>query len=197
MKRLLLVRHGETAWNAAKVLQGQADIPLSAQGRQQALALAPLVKRWAPTHVLCSDLSRARETADILGWPGAPEDPRWREADLGRWTSRPVKELLKSDADHYQRWRNGQDAPPEGETVSAFRTRVSAALADLHPHEGDVLVVTHGGVIRAILAIVLGLDAERIVAVDPGSLTMLDFSTTPRLLAYNNTPWVLEARATD
>ncbi|MDO4230706.1 MAG: histidine phosphatase family protein [Lautropia sp.] len=197
MKRLLLVRHGETAWNAAKVLQGQADIPLSAQGRQQALALAPLVQRWAPTHVISSDLSRARDTAALLGWKNAPEDARWREAHLGRWTSRPVKELLETEAEHYQRWRNGQEAPPDGETIMQFRTRVGAALDELHQHDGNVLVVTHGGVIRAVLAIVLGLEAEQIVAVDPGSLTMLDFSTNPRLLAYNNTPYVLEAQATD
>lgn len=197
MKRLLLVRHGETAWNAARVLQGQADIPLSPRGRQQAQALAPLVRRWAPDTVISSDLSRARETAELLGCKDAGPDPRWREADLGRWTSQPVIDVLKTEADHYQRWRNGQEAPPGGESVTAFRARVGAALRELNAHEGNVLVVCHGGVIRAVLAIVLGLEADRIVAVDPGSLTILDFSTNPRLLAYNNTPQVLEAQATD
>ncbi len=198
MKKLLLVRHGETAWNAAKVLQGQADIPLSPHGRQQAQALAPLVKRWSPQRVFSSDLSRARETLELMGWTGAPTDPRWREADLGAWTSRPAQELIATEGAHYQRWRDGQDAPPGGESIAQFRTRVGAALHALQNGANDhVLVVTHGGVIRAVLAIALGLDADRIVAVDPGSLTILDFGSNPRLLAYNHTPWMQEAQTTD
>ncbi len=198
MNKLLLVRHGETAWNASKVLQGQADIPLSEQGRAQAQQLAPLVAYWAPCSAHASDLLRARQTAELLGWPQAAIDPRWREADLGEWTSRPVKDLLICDSKRYRSWRDGLESPPGGESMEQLRTRVAAALASLHEgHSGNVLLVTHGGVIRAVLALTLGLTAERIVAVDPGSLTILDMRETPRLLAYNHVPVGLQAQSTD
>lgn len=197
MKRMLLVRHGETAWNAAKVLQGQADIQLSPRGGEQALALAPILARWAPQEAWVSDLKRARQTAELLGWPHATLDPRWREADLGEWTSRRVQDLTAEDAVRYQRWRDGSEAPPGGESMSAFRERIGAALEALRDRSGDVLVVTHGGVIRAALGIALGLSADRIVAVEPCSLTVLDMSSSPRLLAYNLTPFALDAQATD
>lgn len=197
MNKLLLVRHGETAWNASKVLQGQADIPLSGQGQVQAQQLAPLVAYWAPCAAHASDLLRARQTAELLGWPHAAIDARWREADLGEWTSRPAEELLISDSKRYQRWRDGLESPPGGESMAQLRARVAAALAALHEQSGNVLVVTHGGVIRAVLALTLGLTAERIVAVDPGSLTILDMSATPRLLAYNHVPVGHQAQSTD
>jgi glucosyl-3-phosphoglycerate phosphatase len=197
MKRLLLVRHGETAWNAAKVLQGQADIELSERGHEQARALGPMLERWAPDEAWTSDLKRARQTATLVGWPKASVDPRWREADLGEWTSKRVHDLTAKDAAHYQRWRNGLDAPPGGESMVTFRERIGAALDALRERSGDVLVVTHGGAIRAVLGIALGLTSDRIVAVEPCSLTALDMSSSPRLLAYNVTPFAVEAQTTD
>jgi glucosyl-3-phosphoglycerate phosphatase len=197
MKRLLLVRHGETAWNAAKVLQGQADIALSEIGREQARALTPLLQRWAPDEAWTSDLQRARQTAALLGWPRAQIDGRWREADLGEWTGRPAHELVAHDAQRYQGWRDGRDSPPGGEAMVAFRERIGAALAALRERHGQVLVVTHGGAIRAALALTLGLTSDRIVGVEPGSLTVLDMESNPRLLAYNLTPFAFETQTTD
>ena len=197
MNRLLLVRHGETSWNAAKKLQGQADIELSELGREQAMELAPLLQRWAPTTVRTSDLQRARQTAALLGWPGATLDEGWREADLGEWTSRRVLDITAEDGERYQRWRNGIEAPPGGESMANFRKRISAAIDLLREHSGDVLVVTHGGAIRVAVGITLGLSADRIVAVEPGSLTVLDMSASPRLLAYNLTPFAVHTQTTD
>ena len=71
MKRILLVRHGESEWNAVRRLQGQADIDLSQKGRRQAAALAPVVEGLAPDLVLTSDLKRAADTAALLGYPQA------------------------------------------------------------------------------------------------------------------------------
>ena len=78
-----------------------------------------------------------------------------------------------------------------------FRERIGAAIDALRERSGDVLVVTHGGSIRAVLGIALGLSADRIVAVEPCSLTVLDMSSSPRLLAYNLTPFAVEAQTTD
>jgi glucosyl-3-phosphoglycerate phosphatase len=197
MDRLILVRHGETEWNARKVLQGQADIALSERGREQAVLLKPLLAKWLPERAVCSDLLRARQTAQLLGWDRAAADARWREADLGDWTARPTQDLLASDAAHYQRWRDGVEAPPGGETMDQFRARVAAAIQSLSSLQGNVLVVTHGGVIRAVLAVLLGLTADRIVPVEPGSLTVLKMTPTPRLLAYNHTALEVETQTAD
>ncbi len=197
MNRLLLVRHGETSWNALKLLQGQADIELSERGQAQARALAPLLQRWAPDDVWASDLQRARQTVALLGWPDAAVDARWREADLGEWTSRRVHDLTGADARRYQRWRNGLEAPPGGESMAAFRARIGAAIDALRDRAGTVLVVTHGGAIRAALNVLLELGSDRIVAVEPCSLTALDMSAGPRLLAYNVTPFSVESQTTD
>ena len=80
--RLLLVRHGESTWNAEHRLQGQADPPLSELGREQAEALLPFLD-GIPDRRLSSDLTRAVQTAELLGLAGAPTDPRWREIDIG------------------------------------------------------------------------------------------------------------------
>ncbi|MDO9095859.1 MAG: histidine phosphatase family protein [Rubrivivax sp.] len=197
MRRLLLVRHGETAWNAAKILQGQADIELSERGRAQALALAPVLRHWAPDEAWTSDLQRTRQTAALLGWPAATVDARWREADLGDWTSRDVYDLTAQEPARYQRWRDGIEAPPGGESMPDFRQRVGAAIDALRARDGDLLVITHGGVIRAVLAQTLALTSDRVVAVEPGSLTAIDMSASPRLLAFNLTAFGLDVQTTD
>ena len=79
MKRLFLVRHGESEWNAVRRLQGQADISLSAKGEAQATALASTVAQLAPDRVVTSDLRRAYQTASLLGYPDAQRDHRLRE----------------------------------------------------------------------------------------------------------------------
>jgi glucosyl-3-phosphoglycerate phosphatase len=197
MDRLLLVRHGQTPWNAHKILQGQADIELSDRGREQAIRLKPLLAKWSPDRAVCSDLLRARQTAQLRGWGKAAPDARWREADLGDWTAQSAQDLLASDAARYQRWRDGVEAPPGGETMDLFRARVAAAIQSLSGLQGHVLVVTHGGVIRAALAVLLGLTADRIVPVEPGSLTVLKMTPTPRLLAYNHTALEVETQTAD
>ena len=92
MTRLLLVRHGETEWNALRKLQGQRDIALSARGQRQASGLAAMVRAFAPGRVVASDLKRTLQTTAALGH--APEtDSRWREADLGTWTGEGIDAL--------------------------------------------------------------------------------------------------------
>src|ERR671932_2860103 len=82
--RLVIVRHGESTWNAEERLQGQLDPPLSERGREQALALraAADLSGFPPERTICSDLSRARETAELLGVRVGRYDARWREIDI-------------------------------------------------------------------------------------------------------------------
>jgi glucosyl-3-phosphoglycerate phosphatase len=197
MKRLILVRHGETEWNAREILQGQADIELSDNGRKQALALAAMLGRWQIDVAVTSDLKRTRQTSELLGYAHARADALWREADLGLWTGSDAKELKATSGDEYRAWREGRAAPPKGESFDALSRRIAAAIAPLHAAGDTVLVVTHGGVVRAALAQLIGLTPERIVPVLPGSLTVLAFDAAPRLELYNVTARLLGGESTE
>lgn len=176
MRRLLIVRHGQSSWNATRRLQGQSDTPLSDFGRRQAQAMAPLIAGLRPTMALCSDLTRTRETAALLGYPDATQDPRLREIDVGDWAGRPIPELLAEDAAAFRGWRAGTHRPPGGESWAAFRNRVAAVVTGLPDAETDderILMVAHGGVIRALLDVLLGIRPGTIVPVEPAGLTVL------------------------
>lgn len=190
MSRLLLLRHGETEWNERRILQGQADPPLSARGRRQARAIAGFVAAHGPDLALCSDLQRAQETAALVGFAKAHPDPAWREADLGAWTGASIKTLRAERPDEYQAWREGRLTPPDAESFEQLCARVGGALASLKDREGIILVVTHGGVVRAACALLLDLQPASLVPVDPGSLTVIDLAARPRLRAFNAMPTI-------
>ncbi len=144
---ILLVRHGESIWNAEHRWQGQADPPLSSRGEEQARRAAATVADLGPfTLVAASPLRRARRTAELL-CPVVPEPlplPGLMERAAGAWTG-----LTHAEID--RRWpgaRVGTWRPRDYETEDGLRSRVHAALLDLPT--GNLLVVTHEGVIRAL-----------------------------------------------
>lgn len=189
MKRILLVRHGESEWNAVRRLQGQADIGLSVRGEEQARALAPMVATYKPDLVLTSDLTRAATTAALLGHPDAVREPLLREQNVGAWTGMEIAHLMYKAPEAYKGWRAGMFAPENGEIWANFRTRVGRALTRaIEADERTVLMVCHGGVIRAALDEALGLAPSRIIPVGPGSLTILAFPRDEaRLEVFNAT----------
>lgn len=197
MTRLILVRHGETEWNAARKLQGQADVRLSATGRCQAEALRPLVERLGVTAVVASDLLRTRETSAALGFAEPRLDPRLREADLGAWTTRSIEQLRAEDAAAFAAWRAGSYTPPDAERWEALLERVSAAMDELLTAGGTQLIVTHGGPIRAACLHLLGLHPRHVLPVAPASMTVIEINHRPRLAVYNLTARPLELDAPD
>ena len=148
--RLLLVRHGQSEWNASRRLQGQADIALSEKGRAQARALAPVIAAIRPDAAITSDLARAAETARLIWNQPASPTAALREIDVGDWTGQAIARLVADVPDEYHGWRAGAFAPPGGEIWADFRARTAAAIAAA-PQSGNLLVVCHGGVIRALL----------------------------------------------
>jgi probable phosphoglycerate mutase len=164
---LILARHGETDWNRDGRWQGHADQPLNAAGRAQAKELADELRDEPIAAVYASDLARARETADIVAAPRGllvRTDRRLREVDIGGWSGLTLAEVEARYPETVARWRAGDPAHSfeAGETYAAMGERVAEALREIarrHPGE-QVLVVLHGGPIRAVLAHEAGISYE-------------------------------------
>ncbi len=160
---MLLVRHGQSTWNREHRIQGQLDPPLSEEGRRQAASLAHRLAGRRLAGFYASDLRRAWETAETIGSAnGLEPEPAigLREIFLGGWEGLRTQELAERFPDAWARWTEepNWDLVPDGEGAALFETRVVAALDaifDMHPH-GDVLAVTHGGVIQVALHRVVG-----------------------------------------
>ena len=183
--RLVLVRHGESAWNAERRLQGQSDPPLSPAGREQGGRLGAALAAYAAAGAVTSDLARARETAAIAGHAGATADPRWREIDLGHWAGRLEAEV---PAHELAAFRSATLVPPGGESWPLFQARVAAAVEELARRSGTWLVFTHGGCVRAAVAHVTGARPEAIAGPANTSVTVVELAPRRRLLTFNWSP---------
>jgi probable phosphoglycerate mutase len=160
MARILLVRHGQSEWNADGRWQGQADPPLSDLGAQQALAAAAVL--GMVDAIYASDLQRAHHTAQLvatqLGADVAVE-PRLRERSAGDWEGRTRAEIDEGWPGYLETGRRPDGYEPDDSVLE----RVLAALGTIGAaHDGDVLVVTHGGVVRVVERH-LGGDAEGLI----------------------------------
>jgi broad specificity phosphatase PhoE len=151
---ILLVRHGETDWNRERRWQGHADRPLNQTGREQAQALAEQVAHDPPAAIYSSDLLRARETAEIVAarvGVAVVLDARLREVDVGEWSGLTMAEIEHSYPDGARRRVEGGTGWEQGETYEATGARILGALREIASrHDGRVLVVTHGGAMRAV-----------------------------------------------
>jgi len=171
-RRIFVIRHGETDWNLAGRLQGHHDVPLNDLGREQAAHAARVVERLsggsAGLDYVASPLSRTAQTMAILrGELGlAPNtfrrDERLKELAFGRWEGLSWKELRRRDpiALAARRADPWNFVPPAGESYAMLSERVLPAIGELHR---DCVVVTHGGVIRALLHALTGMPPHEAV----------------------------------
>lgn len=166
--RLLLIRHGETDWNAVGRIQGEIDIPLNAHGREQAQRLAAaLAARDGIARIYSSDLARALETARILGratHASVITNPALRERRFGAFQGRTFPDIRVSDPAASERWRRRDPswAPPGGETLLEFRDRIVPAVAALARQNAgqQIAVVAHGGVLDVLYRAATGQELE-------------------------------------
>jgi phosphoserine phosphatase len=174
---ILLARHGESDWNRSQRWQGFADRPLTDLGRRQAAELAARLDETELDTIYSSDLRRARETAEIVARSKGLEvhaTPDLREVDVGSWSGLTRAEAEAQFPEGYARWLGGGEGWKDGETYEQMSERVVAAvqrIAALHD-DRRVLVVAHGGSIRAVHAAALGLDVHsyrRIQRVEPNA----------------------------
>jgi broad specificity phosphatase PhoE len=158
MTHLWLVRHGQTDWNLAGRYQGQADPPLNAYGEAQAEAVAAWLEAQPIKAIYCSDLQRARRTAEIIVRrlkAVIQVDPRLREIDLGQWEGMLADDIQVRFPDAWA-WRKReplQATAPGGEALLAVAARVWATADDItraYPR-GVVLVVSHGLALATLL----------------------------------------------
>ena len=165
--RLLLLRHGQTAWNAVGRFQGHADVPLDETGRAQARAAAPAIAALAPVALWSSDLARASETAAIIGAVLGLQptlDPRLREYDVGERQGLTVSEFAETFPEAHAAWvRDGGHGAgtdlPGAESTDDVRGRILPALQGFWDSlaAGETgLVVSHGAAIKLATAALLG-----------------------------------------
>ena len=192
LRRLILLRHGQTDYNVRGRMQGHLDSMLTSVGHEQAAAAAPVLAALAPDLMISSDLRRAADTAEAVGAAsGLPVkfDARLRETHLGRWQGLTVDEIDRTEPGAIAAWRSDPTwAPPGGESrvevVARARPVVDELDAELADAEGDsttVLLVAHGGCIAGLVT----------------GLMELPTASWPSFGGLGNCRWAVLARRAD
>ncbi|HEX6467499.1 MAG TPA: histidine phosphatase family protein [Streptosporangiaceae bacterium] len=156
-RRVVLWRHGQTAWNLEGRFQGRTDIPLDDKGVAQSEDAARRLAALSPTAILSSPLQRAARTAAALSrltGLAVSFDPDLIERDGGAWEGLTTREIQERYPDAYSSWQ-----PPDGETSAEVAKRVGAALERAvarMPDDGPLVVASHGAALRLGLASLLG-----------------------------------------
>ena len=163
MTTVYLARHGESDWNVERRWQGHADRPLTERGREQAARLAERLADVELDAIYASDLRRAWETAEAVARSRGIEVvrlPELREVDVGSWCGFTRDECADLYPDAFARWQAGGSGWDNGESYEDMGERIVAEIRRLAAEHagGAILVVSHGGPIRAVHAHALGVD---------------------------------------
>ncbi|MDR1621059.1 MAG: histidine phosphatase family protein [Synergistaceae bacterium] len=193
-RNILLVRHGRTDWNDAHRFQGRTDIPLNAAGLAQAEKTAARLAAWPVDVIYTSPMTRARETATAIaarhGRPPVVLDDL-TEVNFGSWEGLFIEDIRKKNGDRLLEWlRNPFFCMPEGaETWSSIRSRAEKVRETVFRSPGErFVVVSHGGVIRALYAVLLGLDPRTVwnIKTSNCALSGIEVRKEQSSLAFSN-----------
>jgi probable phosphoglycerate mutase len=162
MSAILFIRHGPTDWNVQGLIQGQTDVPLSAEGRAEVRRWA-LRKDFADFAWYASPLGRAKETAEILGAADCRYEARLMEANWGAWEGWSLERLRQDIGEIFAAMEaQGLDLqPPGGESPRTVRARLSSWLAEVAPAQRPIVAVCHAGVVRAAYSLATGWDMKK------------------------------------
>lgn len=184
MSRIVLVRHGRTAWHAEGRYAGTADVPLDGLGLEQARRVADHLADMRIDCIYSSPLSRCLELATMVAAGHGLEvelDDRIKEIDLGRWDGETYKEIFEKDGDILKKWTGDPTSVtiPGGESLTDVQARAMewfTETANLRP-DSTILASSHGGPIRAMIAAVIGLPLGRIfrLTVDLASISVVNY----------------------
>ncbi|MDH4318899.1 MAG: histidine phosphatase family protein [Desulfobulbaceae bacterium] len=190
--KLLLIRHAYTGDINRGKMVGYTDIPASPQGLSQAARLRGLVAGFRPDGWYSSPMLRARQTTEIIlgADHGVVLDDRLREINFGRWEMMSYEDISAQDPHLLTPWAEYFDfAFPEGESVASFAERVEEMWDVLRNHEKrTIVVISHGGVIRKMICLALGLSIKNYLLfnVEPAKMTVLDVYPEGALLSGFN-----------
>jgi len=194
--RTLIVRHGETRWNLEGRRQGSSDIPLSDTGLAQARAVAARLRSEPVAAIYASDLTRARETAEIIAAHHAVPievSPALREAGLGEWegmTDAEVAGLYGAEALAAYRDDPTGFRPPGSEPLADVALRIQSEMNKIAGRwsGSTVVVVGHGGSLRALFCQALGAPPECMVGfrLDNGSVSLIERRGRRAWICYSN-----------
>ena len=177
LSRIVMIRHGETAWNAERRSQGWLDPPLNDEGERQAALLGEHVRRhYEFGRVISSTSARCTMTADALGLEYST-DPELREINTGAFGGLLIADIRERFPDDVEPWDRGYGRAPEGESWLDLVGRagdfvVRSGILEL---DGDTCLVSHGGTIRALLSVFLKIhvDATRVFAQSNTGITVV------------------------
>jgi glucosyl-3-phosphoglycerate phosphatase len=191
LRRIVLLRHGQTDYNVAGRMQGHLDSVLTEVGHEQAAEAAPVIAALGPDRLISSDLRRAVDTAEVVGVAcGLPVkfDARLRETHLGDWQGNTVAEIETDYPGAIATWRSDPAwAPPGGESRVAVVERSRPVVDELDaeftdsPGGSTVLLVAHGGLIAGLVT----------------GLMELPTATWPSFGGLGNCRWAVLARRAD
>jgi broad specificity phosphatase PhoE len=191
-RELILVRHGETVHNVARITQGWSDSELSELGREQVQRLAERLAALKPTALYSSTLGRALSTAraiaDATGLDIIPMDDL-REMNYGRWEGRAFLDIRREDEEIYKRWIVDEDCRcPEGESHSDVRLRLERAFEQVSSEQVNserAVVVAHGTAIRIAAMALLQLPLM-------GALRLAQDNAAMNVFVRRNDHWILK-----
>jgi len=197
MGKILLIRHGEVAWNKQACYTGWTDLPLTEKGLRQARRVAERLSSEPIEAVYCSDLQRAKVTAEIVAVPHRITpiiEQDLRELNYGEWEGVAETDLPTLYPDLYAAWaaRPAEIAVPQGESFSQLRDRVSGVVARIMAErpDGTVAVVGHKSANRVLLCQLFGIDINlyRRIGQDNGAINSISFTPDrAQIAALNDT----------
>ncbi|NLW08134.1 MAG: alpha-ribazole phosphatase [Clostridia bacterium] len=202
--RVYLVRHGETEWNNLGRYQGHSDIALSSRGRRQAELLSQRFEKVHLDAAYASDLKRARETAITIVAPHNLEvklEAGLREINFGAWEGLSYQEIIAAFPQEWEEWRYdpANRAVPGGESFQQVKERALAVFNKIVAKEKgrNILLVAHGGCLRALICSILGLDLSAVwrFRLDNTGVSVVDCYNENKILVLLNDTHHLELLA--
>jgi broad specificity phosphatase PhoE len=200
--RLIIVRHGETAWNRGNIYRGTYDIPLNDNGRQQARLTAAALKRYPIDIAYTSPLSRAAETARITLAPHGIEASPHQDLldfDYGEWTGKQQEEVRQTWPAEFEEWsaRPHQARPPGGTTLQEVSDRCTTMMVEVAArHDGSTVALFSHRVVNKLLVLgALGLGLDRFPFIVQGNCSFNEILVqdgTFTIESLNNTAHMIE-----
>ena len=177
-RRVILARHGQTEWNKEFRFQGKTNVQLTDEGKLQAKALATRLSTWPPEVIYTSPLDRALYTAQEIAERVNLKPiilPELQEIDFGSWESQSINALDEKQHEVFTCWRDDPffNPPPDAETWEDLSTRLSRAIEKfLEGSYRNIVVVSHGGIMRALYAVFIGLNPHKTWNMDVSNCAM-------------------------